>query len=287
MPRVLLLALALVAGQAAAEHPCDAGAFGVPWGISAVAPTRCDVAVPAPRFDLVLVLDDLGYSLDRAERVIALPGVVTLGLLPFASATAAIVSLAAETGRETLLHQPMEPLLVSAAAQGTLTLDMSPERFEAQLDAALRAVPGVVGVNNHTGSRLTQDAASMGRLMQHLAARELVFLDSRTTAATVAYTMAQEAGVPALKRDVFLDHDPHPQAIAAAFQRALSIARQQGHAVVIAHPHEPSLAFLEQALARLPSDYRLVGVRDLAMRRDPAALARHGNPTSLHSSLGR
>jgi uncharacterized protein len=113
-----------------------------------------------------------------------------------------------------------------------------------------------------------------------------MFLDSRTTAATVAYAMAREARIPALERDVFLDHHPHPQAIAAAFQRALAIARQQGHAVVIAHPHDASLAFLEQALARLPSDYRLVELRELATRRDPAALVLNESPASLHRSPG-
>jgi uncharacterized protein len=181
----------------------------------------------------------------------------------------------------------MESLMPSGATPGTLTLDMSPERFEAELEAALEAVPGVIGLSNHTGSRLTQDEESMRRLMQHLAARELVFLDSRTTAATVAYAMAREALVPALKRDVFLDHNPEPEAIATAFRRALLIARQQGHAVIIAHPYDVTLAFLEQALSQLPDEYRMVELRDLALRRDPAALARHETPVSLHRSLAR
>lgn len=290
MQRVLLLALVLFATPAAAERGCPAGASGALLGVALtlLPATRCAEPAPAPPgYDLVIVMDDLGYSMERAERVMALPGAVTLGLLPFAPATAAIAARAAETGRETILHQPMEPLLPSRAAPGTLTVDMSPERFEAGIEAALRAVPGAVGVNNHTGSRLTQDAAAMRRLMHHLAARDLVFLDSRTTAATVAYAMAREARIPALQRDVFLDHHPHPAAIAAAFERALVIARQQGHAVVIAHPHEASLTFLERALPQLPDDYRLVELKDLAKRRDPATPARRGSPVTLHRSLGR
>ncbi|MFU8815986.1 MAG: divergent polysaccharide deacetylase family protein [Pseudomonadales bacterium] len=257
--------------------------------------------VSAKRYQLVIVMDDLGYSLERAERVLALPGAVTLGLLPFAPDTAAVAARAAQTGHETILHQPMEPLLppASHAMRGTLTLDMSAERFGAEIEAALGAVPGIVGVNNHTGSRLTQDPESMRRLMRHLANRDLLFLDSRTTAATVAYTMAREARIPALQRDVFLDHQPHPEAIAAAFQRALSVARRQGHAVIIAHPHHTSLTFLEDALARLPDDFELVALRDLAKRpratslsqrgeaARPEVLVRRENPATLHRSLGR
>jgi uncharacterized protein len=295
MHRALLLALALLAGSALADSACPsfAGARLGAGTSSAGATLACG---PAPRtaraprmawYDIVIVMDDLGYSLERAERVMALPGPVTLGVFPFAPATAAIIDHAAKTGHETILHQPMEPLFATRAATGTLTMDMSPERFEAQFEAALRAVPGIVGVNNHTGSSLTQDPDSMRRLMRHLAARQLVFLDSRTTAATVAYSMAREARVPALKRDVFLDHDPHPQAIAAAFQRALSIAGRQGHAVVIAHPHDASLAFLESAQAQLPDGYRLVELKDLATRRHPAALVRHESPAIPHISLGR
>jgi uncharacterized protein len=255
--------------------------------VTAVTSPRADAAC-ASGFDLVIVMDDLGYSLAQAERVMALPEAITLGLLPFAPATAAIAGRAAETGHETILHQPMEPLTSAARVQeGTLTLDMTPERFEAQIEAALRSVPGIVGVSNHTGSRLTQDPESMRRLMRQLAARDLVFLDSRTTAATVAYAMAREARVPALARDVFLDHDPHPQAIAAAFDRALLMARTRGHAVIIAHPYDATLAFLEQALAELPGDLRLVAVKDLATRRYPAALAQHENPMIRHRSLGR
>lgn len=300
MNRVFLLTATLLAAQAMADGSCPSAA------------THC-TGPRAAVHELVIVMDDLGYNLQRAERVLALPGAVVLGLLPFAPNSAAIARRAAETGHETLLHQPMEPLRGPAvrAMPGTLTLDMSAERFEAEIEAAFRAVPGIIGVNNHTGSRLTQDPESMRRLMRHLAARDLLFLDSRTTAATVAYSMAREARVPALQRDVFLDHEPHPQAIAAAFQRALTIARQQGHAVIIAHPHDTSLTFLEDALARLPSGFELVALRELARRShlealaapatllgptavsrrgallDPATLARRENPATPHRSPGR
>lgn len=245
--------------------------------------------VAARAVELVVVMDDLGYSLARAERVLALPAPVTLALLPFAPATPAIARRAAQTGHELILHQPMEalPSEQPPPALGTLTADMSAEAFGAQLDAALAAVPGIVGLNNHTGSRLTQDVPAMRRLMAYLADRGLMFLDSRTTAATVAFEVAREAQVPALQRDVFLDHDPRPDALAAQFQRALAIARRQGSVVIIAHPHDTSLAFLSSRLQALPPEVSLSTLRRLAERPRPAVLARQQSPGSPHRSLGQ
>jgi len=243
---------------------------------------------PVMAAELAVVVDDLGYSLERAERVLALPGPVTVALLPFAPATPAIAGRARDSGHEIILHQPMEALPSSRVTPlpGMLTADMSAERFETLMAAALDAVPGIVGVNNHTGSRLTQDPAAMRRLMSFLGGRGLLFLDSRTTLATVAYAMAREARIPAVQRDVFLDHEPYPRAIAAEFQRALGIARRQGHAVLIAHPYAASLGFLEEALAALPPDVKVVSLSRLADR-GPVTLARRENPGSPHRSLGQ
>jgi polysaccharide deacetylase 2 family uncharacterized protein YibQ len=251
--------------------------------------TLCLLTGVATAAELAVVIDDLGYSSRQAERVLALPVPVTLALLPFAPATAEVARRALETGHELILHQPMEPLPREhlPPAIGMLTSDMSAELFDAQMLASLAAVPGIVGVNNHTGSRLTQDPAAMRRLMQRLAEHGLLFLDSRTTAATVAYRTARESGVPALQRDVFLDHRPEPDAIAGEFVRALAIARRRGQAVVIAHPYEVTLTFLGDALGHLPDDVRVVPLAALVSRSRPATLALREDPASPHRSLGQ
>jgi hypothetical protein len=245
------------------------------------------VAAPLQAGSLAIVMDDVGYNVDRAQRVIDLPGPVTLGMLPFAPATLEIALRAQIAGRELILHQPMEPIPTPHArwAQGTLTLNMAPDQFNALTDAAVRAIPGIVGANNHTGSRLTQHREPMQRFMGHLARRDLFFLDSRTTASTVAFDVATESRVPALRRDVFLDHVQKEQAMAEAFDRALAIASRQGHAIVIAHPHEASIRFLENRLRNLPMGVRLVRLTELISPRRPATLARLENPAFLRRSL--
>ncbi len=245
------------------------------------------LVVPVWASDLVIVMDDVGYSVDRAQRIIDLPGPVTLGLLPFAPDTHEVARRAHAAGREVILHQPMEPLPAPHVQpiEGTLTLGMAPAQFNALTEAAMSAIPGIVGVNNHTGSRLTQYREPMRRFMAHLAQRHLFFLDSRTTADTVAFDVAEEQRIPALRRDVFLDHFPNEGAIAAAFAEALSIARRQGHAIVIGHPHEASIRFLETRLRDLPPGVRLVTLSDLISLQRPATLARLQNPEYPHRSL--
>ena len=121
--------------------------------------------------------------------------------------------------------------------------------------------------------------------------RGLFFLDSRTTAQTVALDVAHEQGVPALKRDVFLDHDRSPEAVHRSFERAIAIARSKGQAVLIGHPYQVSLDYLEKRLAELPADIRLVSAQKLASRRSaanyPAVLAQLPHPSFPHISPGQ
>ena len=140
----------------------------------------------------MIVVDDVGYNLERAERLLNLPGKLTLGLLPFAPHSPAIAKRAKLEGKEIILHQLMESIAARQvpAEPGTLTMKMSAANFNQHFSEALAAVPFAVGVNNHSGSLLTQHRVPMDRLMQTIAARGMFFLDSRTTPKTVALATA-------------------------------------------------------------------------------------------------
>ena len=218
----------------------------------------------APRAQLAVVFDDLGYNAALDQRLLAWPHPLTVAVLPRSPHARLVAEEAAFRGKEVILHQPMEPTRdVVRREEGTLTRDMSRKDFEETLRANLAAVPSRVGLNNHTGSQLTADRPAMHRLMQQLAETGLYFLDSRTTPDTVAHQVAEAWGVPVISRDVFLDHVRTPSAVAAEFHRALAIARRDGAAVIIAHPNALSVGYLEAALASLPTDIELVRVSEL------------------------
>jgi polysaccharide deacetylase 2 family uncharacterized protein YibQ len=239
--------------------------------------------------DLAIVFDDVGYSLERSDRVIALPGPLTLAVLPFAPNAAEAARRAVNAGKEVILHQPMEPNPGHHLPEldGTLTLDMAPERFSTLLAAAFKAVPNAIGVNNHAGSLLTQHTEPMNLLMQQIDARGLFFLDSRTTHKTVALSVARKWRVPSIQRDVFLDHVKSRRAVDYEFQRAIAIARDKGYAVIIAHPYPVSLNYLEDELRDLPDDLHLIGVSELVRPRRSITLARRESPESPRISLGQ
>lgn len=187
----------------------------------------------------------------------------------------------------------MEPIATRRVhnEEGTLTMKMSADNFNQHFSDALAAVPYAVGVNNHTGSLLTQHRLPMDRLMRTIASRGMFFLDSRTTPNTVALLTAQAWQVPAIERDVFLDHGRTNESMQHEFNRALAIARRRGYAVLIAHPYHKSLAFLEQKMAALPPDIVLTTLSSLMAARirplDQTTLAQHENPAFPHRSLGQ
>ena len=78
---------------------------------------------------------------------------------------------------------------------------------------------GYVGINNPMGSKSTGDREAMLVVLREVRSRGLLFLDSRTTAATVAARLAADIGVPHVSRDVFIDHLPTGPRSAASWRR--------------------------------------------------------------------
>lgn len=211
---------------------------------------------------LTVIIDDLGDRLKDGRRAVALPGPVTLSMLPHTPFAARLAREAHARGKEIMLHLPMESVEPRPLGPGGVTLHMGQAEFTRRVRANLAAVPHVRGVNNHMGSLLTLHPGHMSWLMDELRQRGgLYFVDSRTTPASVALPVAQEYGVPSATRDVFLDPVREAGAIQLQWERALAKARRAGHAIVIGHPYPETLALLERELPRLAArGFRLVPV---------------------------
>jgi hypothetical protein len=202
---------------------------------------------------LAIILDDLGYERAPAEALLSLPFPLTVSVLPNHSYSAEIAEEAHRRGDEVLLHLPMESSGDGAQPEaGELRVGMTPEEVDRRIGEMLESVPHVAGVNNHQGSRATADPALMNAVMAALRRRGLFFIDSRTTAQTVAYDAAQRDGVRATFRNAqFLDDTPTREAVLAQLSLAERQASRLGWAVTIGHPHPGTLAALEEALPQL------------------------------------
>ncbi len=204
---------------------------------------------------IAIIIDDVGENFEYGKRAVDLPGPVAYSFLPYMDYVQPLAIMAHEHHKEIMLHLPMQAIDGRDIGPGGLTLDMTQHELIQTVTDDLNAVPYVEGVNNHMGSLLTQSPGAMLWLMREISKRgDLFFIDSRTTDMTVAEQLADENHVPALSRDVFLDDIMSTRAIAHQFRRLLAVARRQGWALAIGHPHPVTLAYLEKRLRRLSQD---------------------------------
>jgi polysaccharide deacetylase 2 family uncharacterized protein YibQ len=207
---------------------------------------------------LAIILDDLGNDRAAADAIFALQCPITLSVLPNHPHSAEIAQEARRRGLQVMLHLPMESVGNERPEARELRPGMSASDVSTLVSGLLQAVPDVSGVNNHQGSQSTADAALMNELMPVLREHNLFYVDSRTTAATVAYDTAQRSGVRSGFRNVpFLDDVAEVSAIRKQVQLALRDARKKGEAIAIGHPHPATL----QALRDVLPDAKAQGVR--------------------------
>jgi polysaccharide deacetylase 2 family uncharacterized protein YibQ len=198
---------------------------------------------------IALCIDDLGEDLAGTDRAMALPKEVALSFLPYADATPFLAQRASKRGHLVLAHVPMQALNGKDPGAMGLKPGMTADEIARRLGWNLARVPGLVGINNHEGSRFTADAALLAPVMATLRARHLFFFDSRTGPESAVAEAARAAGVRTAARDIFLDDDPRAPAVNAELDMLARQARRNGVAIAIGHPHEVTLKLLAKWLA--------------------------------------
>jgi polysaccharide deacetylase 2 family uncharacterized protein YibQ len=196
---------------------------------------------------IAICIDDLGEDLAGTDRAMSLPKEVALSFLPYAEATPFLAQEAEGKSHDVLAHVPMEAL--SHTDPGPMTLMTGAPDIAARAQWNIERVPGLIGINNHEGSRFTQDAASLAPVVKLLAARHLFFLDSRTGPGTRVMDVAQGYGVASGERDVFLDDTVTEEAVRQQLDALAIVAKRQGAAIAIGHPHDATLKVLAAWLA--------------------------------------
>ncbi|WP_051514463.1 divergent polysaccharide deacetylase family protein [Nitrincola nitratireducens] len=199
----------------------------------------------------MIVIDDIGQSLEYGRAAIELPGPLTFAFLPYTPHATVLSQLAEATGKDVILHAPMANIAGIPIGKGGLYPHQSESELKNELKKSLDSLPLVLGLNNHMGSLLTQNEQSMRWVMEVAAERDLFFLDSRTTPNSVAFRMAQKQGIPSLTRDIFLDHEITYEFVDQQFSKAIELAQEKGHAIIIGHPYPVTIDYLATALPRL------------------------------------
>ncbi len=209
-------------------------------------------AIPAPSIRtgayVAIIIDDMGMDRARAARLAALPGPLTFSYLAYAPDIDAQSRGARANGHEIMLHMPMEPEGRDDPGPGALRISLTDDEIRARTAASLDRLPLAVGLNNHMGSKFTRDLRAMRPVLAELAARGLLFVDSRTSGSSVGLDVAKQSGVAAAGRDVFLDNEIDARAIRVQLAELERVASRRGSAIAIGHPHEATIEALAQFL---------------------------------------
>jgi len=219
------------------------------WLMRAVHHAAPPPAPPLVRNPVIAIcIDDLGEDLAGTDRAIALPKEVAMSFLPYAEATPFLAQEAEAKGHIVLAHVPMEAL--SHTNPGPMSLAVGAPDIAQKIAWNIARVPGLSGINNHEGSRFTQDAPSLAPVMRALAAQHLFFFDSRTGPSSQGIAVAQSLGVMTAGRDVFLDDTVTEESVRQQLDALAATAKHQGAAIAIGHPHDVTLKVLTEWLAQ-------------------------------------
>ena len=176
-----------------------------------------------------------------------------------------------------MLHLPMEAEGDEPTEPGEVRVGMSPDTIARIIKQDLATVPGVVGVNNHKGSKLTKLDSEMVEIMSVIGGNSLYFVDSLTTSESVALDTALREGLGCIGNDVFLDNAEDPVSIEERLEHLMRVASRRGFAVGICHAKVVTIEVLRETLPTIRArGYRLVHVSEL-LEENAKRHARAGN----------
>ena len=217
-----------------------------------------------------IIIDDLGYKQKEDILALSLPGPIAYAILPHAPYTKKIATIASQNGKEILLHQPMQALENNELlGPGALTLNMTHKEFVKTLETNISVISNIIGINNHMGSLLTRHPGHMQWLMNVLKKNEYIYVDSLTSTNSVAGEIAKKNKIPFLKRDIFLDNNTDLEYITKKFFELIALAKKEGTALAIAHPHSNTIKTLSEFLQDIDAyGVKLIGIKSLVKIRN-------------------
>jgi polysaccharide deacetylase 2 family uncharacterized protein YibQ len=210
-----------------------------------------DGAVDRPR--IAVVVTGLGLGRAATEAAIRLPGAITLAFASHARDLQKWIDLARSAGHEVLLDLPMEPENYPAIDPGphALLTSLSAAENVERLKWHLNRASGYVGVTHNMGSRFTASEDNMRPILSALKVRGLMFLDSRTSANSIAASLATTIGLPRAISNRFLDDQASRPAIGRRLDEIERIARRVGVSVAVSHAYPVTIERLSRWIKTL------------------------------------
>lgn len=210
---------------------------------------------------LAIIIDDVSTQAQK-NSILSIGYPVTMAFLPPANGH----KQSAQIAQDVPFHMIHFPMQASSAFKGpeenTLKITDSYEQIEQRVKQLRAWYPKAKYTNNHTGSVFTENDEAMGRLYKALDKYGFIFVDSRTSAKSVAKKYSYKYNMPYIVRNTFLDNDRNFQAVQKQLLDAVRIAKKQGYAVAIGHPYDITIKVLKES-KHLLKDVELIYLNKL------------------------
>ncbi len=201
--------------------------------------------------NIAIVIDDFTDDDPIAAHFCAIPQALTFSILPGENQAHALAEQVRANGHEILVHLPMEPQGGASPGANAILVGLDDAEIRRRVRRALQSVPHARGINNHMGSKATADERVMRLVLSELKARNLLFLDSRTTASSVAYQLSVDMDIRAVNRDLFIDEIADTQVIQSKLWELAAIATWSGQAIGVGHNRRETFLALLAALPQI------------------------------------
>ena len=195
---------------------------------------------------LAIIIDDVSTSAEK-EKILNIGYPITMAFLPPTSSHKDSAKIAQNLSFY-MIHFPMQASSAFKSPEvDTLKITDSYEKIENRVKQLRAWYPNAIYTNNHTGSVFTENQEAMDKLFKALKKYNFIFVDSRTSSKSVAKQFANKYNMPYIVRNTFIDNDRNFSAIQNQLKKAVEIAKKQGYAIAIGHPHDITLKVLKES----------------------------------------
>jgi polysaccharide deacetylase 2 family uncharacterized protein YibQ len=209
---------------------------------------------------VVIIIDDVSFK-SQVHKIQNLPIKITPSFFP-PSNKHPNTHIYAKKFDSYMIHLPLEAISFSKEEAKTLHIGDSYTKVENRIKELKSLFPNANFTNNHTGSRYTSSKNDMKKLITALHSYGIDFVDSKTTPYIVAPKIFKSMNKNLFVRDVFLDNEQDVDSIKYQLRRTVKLAKKNGFAIAIGHPHSATFKALSSS-KNILKDVEVISIDEL------------------------
>lgn len=212
---------------------------------------------------VAIVIDDFGNVGTDSNKMVEINRPLTCAIIPFLDHSKEAAELAHSHGHEVIIHLPMEPHKGDPKWLGEkgITEKQTTKEIKDIVKEAIENIPYAVGLNNHMGSKATENQRIMEAIISVLSENRMYIIDSKTSPKSVVEKVAHQYNVPYLERMVFLDNKKDVYSIKQQIRKLGDLALENKYAIAIGHVGPEGGEVTVRAIVEMIPELEEMGIR--------------------------